>query len=64
MGAERIRVADLGIKYIDRALAVRPDYREAMGFMSLLYRQKAFGYLNAPEELRKEISFIGSDNVS
>lgn len=50
MGAERIRVADLGIKYIDRALAVRPDYREAMGFMSLLYRQKAFGYLNAPAE--------------
>lgn len=48
MGAERIRVAELGIQYMNRALAIRPTYREAMGFMSLLYRQKAFGLLDKP----------------
>ena len=50
MGSERVRVADLGIQYMNRALQVRPSYREAMGFMSLLYRQKAFGYLDKPVE--------------
>jgi len=50
MGTERVRVADLGIQYMNRALEVRPSYREAMGFMSLLYRQKAFGYLDKPAE--------------
>lgn len=50
MGAERVRIADLGIKYMTRALEIRPSYREAMGFMSLLYRQKAFGYLDKPAE--------------
>jgi tetratricopeptide (TPR) repeat protein len=48
MGAERVRIADLGIQYMNRALEIRPSYREAMGFMSLLYRQKAFGFLDKP----------------
>jgi tetratricopeptide (TPR) repeat protein len=48
MGAERVRVADLGIQYMSKALEVRPSYREAMGFMSLLYRQRAFGFLDKP----------------
>jgi tetratricopeptide (TPR) repeat protein len=48
MGAERVRVADLGIQYMNRAIEIRPNYREAMGFMSLLYRQKAFGFLDKP----------------
>jgi tetratricopeptide (TPR) repeat protein len=48
MGAERVRVADLGIKYMNRALELRPTYKEAMGFMSLLWRQRAFGYLDKP----------------
>jgi hypothetical protein len=50
MGPERVRVADLGIKYMTRALEIRPSYREAMGFMSLLYRQKAFGLFDKPAE--------------
>lgn len=49
-GAERQRVADLGIRYMTRALEIRPTYREAMGFMSLLYRQKAYGFLDKPVE--------------
>jgi tetratricopeptide (TPR) repeat protein len=50
MGAERIKLADLGIQYMNRALEIRPNYHEAMGFMSLLYRQKSFGYLDKPTE--------------
>jgi len=50
MGSERIRVADLGIQYMDRAIALRPNYREAMGFMSLLYRQKSLGYFDKPAD--------------
>jgi tetratricopeptide (TPR) repeat protein len=50
MGAERVRVADLGIQYMAKALEIRPSYREAMGFMSLLYRQKAFAFLDKPTE--------------
>jgi tetratricopeptide (TPR) repeat protein len=50
MGTERIRLADLGIEYMNRALAIRPNYAEAMGFMSLLYRQKSFGYFDKPAE--------------
>jgi tetratricopeptide (TPR) repeat protein len=50
MGTERIRIADLGIQYMSRALTVRPNYREAMGFMSLLYRQKSLSYLDKPAD--------------
>lgn len=50
IGAERVRVADLAIQYMTRALEIRPTYREAMGFMSLLYRQKAYGLFDKPTE--------------
>jgi hypothetical protein len=35
---------------MSKALEIRPSYREAMGFMSLLYRQKAFAFLDKPAE--------------
>jgi tetratricopeptide (TPR) repeat protein len=50
MGSERVRIADLAIQYMTKALEIRPNYREAMGFMSLLYRQKAFAFLDKPTE--------------
>jgi tetratricopeptide (TPR) repeat protein len=50
VGAERVRLADLGLKYLQRALDLRANYREAIGFMSLLYRQKSFAYLERPEQ--------------
>jgi tetratricopeptide (TPR) repeat protein len=50
MGSERVRIADLAIQYMTKALEIRPNYREAMGFMSLLYRQKAFAFLDKPVE--------------
>ena len=50
IGSERIRLAELGIKYMTRAIELRPNYREAMGFMGLIYRQKAIGFLDKPIE--------------
>lgn len=48
IGSARIQLADLGIKYMERALELRPKYHEAMIFMGLLYRQKSYGYLDKP----------------
>jgi tetratricopeptide (TPR) repeat protein len=48
VGAQRVALADLGIKYLQRALALRPQYREAMVYLNLLLRQKAMAYFNRP----------------
>jgi hypothetical protein len=56
IGSERVRMADLGIQYMTRALEIRPTYREAMGFMSLLYRQKAYAFLEKPIEWEQWIN--------
>jgi hypothetical protein len=50
VGEERIRLADLGIKYLERALAIRPTYRDALIYLNLLYRQKSFALFDRPEE--------------
>ncbi|HEY8925259.1 MAG TPA: hypothetical protein VIU64_12815 [Polyangia bacterium] len=50
VGAQRITLADLGIKYLEKALALRPKYREALIYMNLLYRQKSLAYFNDPNE--------------
>jgi hypothetical protein len=50
VGAERVRLADIGLKYLQRAMDLRPNYREAIGFTSMLYRQKSFAYLERPAE--------------
>jgi tetratricopeptide (TPR) repeat protein len=43
VGAQRVRLADLGISYLERALKLRPHYPEAMVYLSLLERQRAIG---------------------
>jgi tetratricopeptide (TPR) repeat protein len=49
VGSERALLADLGIQYLERALALRPTYREAMVYLNLLYRQKSYAFLDEPE---------------
>lgn len=56
IGSERVKMADLGLQYLNRALELRPGYREAMGFMSLLYRQKAYAYLEKPVEWERWVT--------
>lgn len=47
-GGQRAALADLGIAYLEKALALRPKYREAMVYLNLLHRQKSFAYLEDP----------------
>jgi tetratricopeptide (TPR) repeat protein len=47
-GEERVALADLGIDYLHRALALRARYPEAMTYLSLVWRQKSFGLLGDP----------------
>jgi len=47
-GGQRAALADIGIKYLQRALALRPQYREAMVYLNLLLRQKAMAYFTRP----------------
>lgn len=56
VGAERVKMSDLGLQYLNRALELRPGYREAMGFMSLMYRQKAYAYLEKPAEWERWVT--------
>ena len=53
VGVKRIELADKGIAFLQKALDLRPNYREAMTYMNLLYRQKSFAYFANPEEWQK-----------
>ncbi len=55
VGAQRVRLADLGISYLDRALALRPKYPEAIVYRSLLERQKAIAFFNDPDKYQAAI---------
>ena len=49
VGEERVRLADLGISYLEKALSLRPSYREAMIYLNLLFRQKSYAFFDQPE---------------
>jgi tetratricopeptide (TPR) repeat protein len=47
-GDERVALADVGIDYLQRSLALRARYPEAMTYLALLWRQKSFGLFGDP----------------
>lgn len=47
-GALRIELADEGMAFLEKALAIRPRYPEAMIYLGLLQRQKSFAYFADP----------------
>jgi tetratricopeptide (TPR) repeat protein len=49
-GALRVDLADEGIRYLEKALALRPTYPEAVSYVNLLYRQKSFAYFAEPDK--------------
>jgi tetratricopeptide (TPR) repeat protein len=49
-GAERIKLADLGIAHLEKALILRPDYRDAMVYVNLVYRQKSLAFFSEPDK--------------
>jgi tetratricopeptide (TPR) repeat protein len=54
-GPKRIALADLGIKYLERAVALQPRYREAMTYLALLHRQKAIAFFAEPDRWQATI---------
>lgn len=50
---QRIELADLGIKDLERAVELRPKYHEAMVYLTLLYRQRSFAFFDRPDEWQK-----------
>lgn len=54
-GGARIKLAELGIAYLERAVALRPKYREAMTYLNLLHRQKSFAYFAEPEKWQASV---------
>jgi tetratricopeptide (TPR) repeat protein len=49
-GAERIRLAEQGLAYLQRALSIRPTYADALTYSGLLERQKSFALFDRPAE--------------
>jgi tetratricopeptide (TPR) repeat protein len=54
-GPARVKLANLGIVYLERALALRPQYQEAMVYLNLLHRQKSMAFLDEPSQWQGEI---------
>jgi tetratricopeptide (TPR) repeat protein len=52
---QRIDLADMGIKYLMRAVELRPKYHESMTYAGLLNRQKSFAFFDQPEEWQKAV---------
>jgi tetratricopeptide (TPR) repeat protein len=52
---QRVDLADMGVKYLEKAVAMRPKYHEAMTYLGLLYRQKSFALFDAPDEWQKAV---------
>lgn len=55
VGPQRARLADLGIAHLQKALALRPRYPEAMTYLNLLYRQKSYAYFADPAEWQANV---------
>jgi tetratricopeptide (TPR) repeat protein len=47
-GGLRIELADEGIRYLEKALALRPRHQEAMIYLNLLYRQRSVAFFAEP----------------
>jgi tetratricopeptide (TPR) repeat protein len=55
VGQQRVDLADEGIKLLEKAVALRPKYQEAMAYVNLLYRQKSYAYFDQPDEWQKAV---------
>jgi tetratricopeptide (TPR) repeat protein len=55
VGQQRVDLADVGIKYLERAVQLRPAYSEAMAYLNLLYRQRSFALFDQPAEWQKSV---------
>ncbi len=54
-GQQRIDLAEAGIRYLEKAVELRPTYTDAMAYINLLWRQKSFAYFDQPAEWQKAV---------
>jgi tetratricopeptide (TPR) repeat protein len=47
-GKERVDLADRAIAHLEKAVALRPHYADAMTYLALVWRQKSFGLFAEP----------------
>jgi len=47
-GKDRLDLADRAIAHLERAVALRPHYADAMTYLALVWRQKSFGLFAEP----------------
>ncbi len=59
VGQQRVDLADTGLKYLEKAVALRPKYHEAMTYLNLLNRQKSFALFDQPAEWQKAVDQAG-----
>jgi len=52
---QRVDLADKGIEYLQKAVQLRPKYAEAMVYINLLYRQRAYAFFEDPDEWQKSM---------
>lgn len=50
IGAQRVDLADKGISFLEKAIALRPTYTDSMTYINLLWRQRAYGLFPVPDE--------------
>jgi hypothetical protein len=55
VGEARVALADKGISFLEKALARRTDYQNAMVYLNLLLRQRSLAYLDDPEKWQSDI---------
>jgi tetratricopeptide (TPR) repeat protein len=49
-GAQRVALAEQGIEHLQKAVALRPNYADALTYIGLLYRQKSFALFDRPSD--------------
>ncbi|MDX2022423.1 MAG: hypothetical protein SF187_19460 [Deltaproteobacteria bacterium] len=54
-GQQRIDLAEAGIRYLEKAVELRPTYTDAMAYVNLLWRQKSFALFDQPAEWQKAV---------
>jgi tetratricopeptide (TPR) repeat protein len=55
VGQQRIDLADKAIEYLQKAVSLRPKYAEAMVYVNLCYRQRAYASFQDPEQWQKDM---------
>lgn len=56
VGGDRIALAEEGIRYLERAIALQPRYPDALTYIGLLYRQESFARFDDPAAWQAAVS--------